>query len=49
MLIVISELFKDMIIDCTEEMEKGSDICEKAYYITRCVMTRVLVDGRSKD
>lgn len=40
---------KDMVIDCAEEMEKGSDICEKSYYITRCVLTRVLVDGRSKD
>lgn len=40
---------KDMIVDCGEEMDKGSDICEKAYYVTRCVTTRILVDGRSKD
>lgn len=40
---------KDMLSDCSEEMEKGSDICEKAYYITRCVTTRILVDSRSKD
>lgn len=41
---------KDMIQDCLEEdVEKAGDICEKAYYMTRCVMTRALVDGRSKD
>lgn len=40
---------KDMIVDCAEEMSKGTDICEKSYYILRCIMTRILVDGRSKD
>lgn len=46
---IIIIIFQDMVVDCTEEMDKGSDICEKAYYIMRCIMTRVLVDGRSKD
>lgn len=48
-LIMLPDATAEMINDCEEEMNKGKDICEKAYFITRCVMTRVLVDGRSKD
>ncbi|XP_058120209.1 general odorant-binding protein 84a [Anopheles ziemanni] len=37
----------ETIDECLEEMT-GSP-CDKAYYLTRCVMTRALVDGKSKD
>ncbi|XP_052865430.1 general odorant-binding protein 84a [Anopheles cruzii] len=37
----------ETIDECLNEMTGTT--CEKAYYLTRCVMTRALVDGRSKD
>lgn len=33
------------IEECLPEM-MGDTECEKAYYMTRCVVTRALVDGR---
>uniref|UniRef100_A0AAG5CZA6 Uncharacterized protein n=1 Tax=Anopheles atroparvus TaxID=41427 RepID=A0AAG5CZA6_ANOAO len=37
----------ETVDECLDEMT-GSP-CEKAYYLTRCVMTRALVDGKSKN
>ncbi|XP_053671865.1 general odorant-binding protein 84a [Anopheles nili] len=37
----------ETVDECLDEMTGSS--CEKAYYFTRCVMTRALVDGKSKD
>lgn len=46
----------DTIDDCVKEVsandEKGEEKpspCEFAYFLARCVMTRALVDGRSRD
>lgn len=35
----------DDIEECLPEMIGNTD-CEKAYYLTRCITTRALVDGR---
>lgn len=35
----------DDIDECLPEM-MGDTECEKAYYLTRCIVTRALVDGR---
>ncbi|GAB0100508.1 General odorant-binding protein 84a [Sergentomyia squamirostris] len=37
------------IDDCKKEMDHTNNVCEKVYFLVRCVMTRVLVDGRSTD
>ncbi|XP_035917841.1 general odorant-binding protein 84a-like [Anopheles stephensi] len=37
----------ETVDECLDEMT-GSG-CEKAYLFTRCIMTRALVDGKSKD
>lgn len=34
------------ITECMPEMIGNTD-CERLYYLTRCVLTRALVDGRS--
>uniref|UniRef100_A0A336MTS1 CSON003928 protein n=1 Tax=Culicoides sonorensis TaxID=179676 RepID=A0A336MTS1_CULSO len=38
----------DDIDECLPEM-MGDTECEKAYYLTRCIVTRALVDGRGHD
>ncbi|XP_053695515.1 general odorant-binding protein 84a [Sabethes cyaneus] len=37
----------DTIDDCLQDMIGGT--CERAYFLVRCVSTRRLVEGRSKD
>uniref|UniRef100_A0A182Q5A3 Uncharacterized protein n=1 Tax=Anopheles farauti TaxID=69004 RepID=A0A182Q5A3_9DIPT len=37
----------DTVDECLDEMNGST--CEKAYFFTRCIMTRALVDGKSKD
>uniref|UniRef100_A0A182NRL8 Uncharacterized protein n=1 Tax=Anopheles dirus TaxID=7168 RepID=A0A182NRL8_9DIPT len=37
----------DTIDECLDEMTGST--CEKAYFFTRCIMTRALVNGKSKD
>ncbi|XP_058450954.1 general odorant-binding protein 84a [Malaya genurostris] len=38
----------DTIDECLPDMAGDSE-CERAYFLTRCVSTRALVEGRSKD
>uniref|UniRef100_A0A182M1E0 Uncharacterized protein n=1 Tax=Anopheles culicifacies TaxID=139723 RepID=A0A182M1E0_9DIPT len=37
----------ETVDECLDEMTGTG--CEKAYFFTRCIMTRALVDGKSKD
>uniref|UniRef100_A0A182P057 Uncharacterized protein n=1 Tax=Anopheles epiroticus TaxID=199890 RepID=A0A182P057_9DIPT len=37
----------ETVDECLDEMTGSA--CEQAYFFTRCIMTRALVDGKSKD
>uniref|UniRef100_A0A1L8DPC7 Putative odorant binding protein obp16 n=2 Tax=Nyssomyia neivai TaxID=330878 RepID=A0A1L8DPC7_9DIPT len=42
-------LNSDATEDCKKEMDHSNNVCEKVYFLVRCVMTRLLVDGRGSD
>ncbi|XP_059610264.1 general odorant-binding protein 84a [Phlebotomus argentipes] len=48
-LVMFPTLTTDGIDDCKKEMDHTNNVCEKVYFLVRCVMTRMLVDGRSSD